>query len=470
MSPKITGYKTHDVRFPTSLSGDGTDAMNTDCDYSSAYVKLYTDSDLTGFGMTFTIGRGNDIVCLAIEELSKRLVGKDVEELFANMGKTWDYLSSDSQLRWIGPEKGVIHIALGAVDNALWDMFARSRNKPLWKLVVDMTPEEIVNATAFRYITDALTREEALSMLQEKAATRAEREAKVREVGYPAYVTSAGWLGYSDEKVARLTREAVEAGFNHFKMKVGADPASDLRRGKIIRSIIDDPQYLPAGLTPRDPNGPDLSGKNAGPTGSVLMIDANQVWDVPQAIDYVKSLAEIKPWFIEEPTAPDDILGHAAVRKALKPYGIGVATGEHAHNRIVFKQLFQAQAIDVCQIDSCRLAGVSEVLSVLLMAAKFGVPVCPHAGGVGLCEYVIHLSLIDYIAISGTMERNVLEFVDHLHEHFLYPCSINKNGRYNVPNDSKEGYSIEMHERSISEFEFPNGLYWKSVRSATTVA
>ncbi|OSD01376.1 enolase C-terminal domain-like protein, partial [Trametes coccinea BRFM310] len=466
MSPKITGYKTHDIRFPTSLSGDGTDAMNTDCDYSSAYVKLYTDSELTGYGMTFTIGRGNDIVCMAIQELAKRLVGKDVEELFANMGKTWDYLSSDSQLRWcvIGPEKGVIHIALGAVDNALWDMFARSRNKPLWKLVVDMTPEEIVNATAFRYITDAITREEALAMLKEKAATRAEREAKVRELGYPAYVTSAGWLGYSDEKVARLTREAVEAGFNHFKMKVGADRESDLRRGKIIRSIIDDPQYLPAGAKPRDPNGPDLKGKNAGPTGSVLMIDANQVWDVPQAIEYVKSLAEIKPWFIEEPTAPDDILGHATIRKALRPFGIGVATGEHAHNRMVFKQLLQADAIDVCQIDSCRLAGVSEVLSVLLMAAKFGVPVCPHAGGVGLCEYVIHLSLIDYIAVSGTMERNVLEFVDHLHEHFLYPCSINKNGRYNVPSDPKEGYSIEMHEASIAEYEYPHGSYWKSVR------
>ena len=251
-----------------------------------------------------------------------------------------------------------------------------------------------MSSTAFRYISDAITKDEALAMLKAKAATKAEREAHVREVGYPAYVTSAGWLGYSDEKVARLTKEAVEAGFNHFKMKVGADRANDLRRGKIIRSIIDDPQYLPAGHKPRDPNGPDLVGKNAGPTGSVLMIDANQVWDVPEAIDYVKSLEPIKPWFIEEPTAPDDILGHAAIRKALKPHGIGVATGEHAHNRMVFKQLLQAEAIDVCQIDSCRLAGVSEVLSVLLMAAKFGVPVCPHAGGVGLCEYVIHLRFV----------------------------------------------------------------------------
>jgi len=466
MSVTITSFETHDVRFPTSLTGDGTDAMNTDCDYSSAYVSLYTSSDLVGHGMTFTIGRGNDIVCSAIKEVAARLRGKNVEELFANMGKTWDYLCADPQLRWIGPEKGVIHIALGAVNNALWDMYARSRKKPLWKLVVDMTPEELVDATAFRYISDAITKEEALTMLKEKAAKKAEREAHVREVGYPAYVTSAGWLGYSDEKVARLTKEAIAAGFNHFKMKVGANRDSDLRRGKVIRSIIDDPQYLPAGHKPRDPNGPDLIGKNAGPTGSVLMIDANQVWDVPQAIEYVKGLEEIKPWFIEEPTAPDDILGHAAIRKALKPHGIGVATGEHAHNRMIFKQLLQAEAIDVCQIDSCRLAGVSEVLSVLLMAAKFGVPVCPHAGGVGLCEYVIHLSLIDYIAVSGSMERNVLEFVDHLHEHFLNPCSINKNGRYNVPNNPNEGYSIEMHKESITRFEWPQGSYWTNEHAA----
>ncbi|KDQ08660.1 hypothetical protein BOTBODRAFT_37810 [Botryobasidium botryosum FD-172 SS1] len=457
---KITHFKTHDIRFPTSLTGDGTDAMNTDCDYSSAYISLYTDSpdkSLVGHGMTFTIGRGNDIVCAAIAEVANRLVGKNLEELFSDMGKTWDYLLADSQLRWIGPEKGVIHIATGAVDNALWDLFAKSRKKPLWKLIVDMSPEELVRSTAFRYITDAITPEEALEMLKAKQAGKAGREAKVREVGYPAYVTSAGWLGYDDEKIARLTREAVHAGFNHFKMKVGADIENDLRRGRLIRSIIDDPaeQRRPA------PDPASIIGKNAGPTGAVLMIDANQVWDVPQAIEYVKGLESIKPWFIEEPTAPDDILGHAAVRRALAPYGIGVATGEHAHNRMVFKQLLQAEAIDVCQIDSCRLAGVSEVLSVLLMAAKFGVPVCPHAGGVGLCEYVIHLSLIDYIAVSGTMERNVLEFVDHLHEHFLHPCSINSQGRYNVPNKSEEGYSIEMYEESIAAYEWPGGSYWQ---------
>ncbi|KAF4618288.1 hypothetical protein D9613_011644 [Agrocybe pediades] len=458
---KITGYETHDVRFPTSLTGDGTDAMNTDCDYSSAYVALLTDSDLVGYGMTFTIGRGNEIVCAAIKEVAKRLVGKDTESLFADMGKAWDYMMADPQLRWIGPEKGVIHIASGAVNNALWDMYARSRKKPLWKLIVDFTPEELVRSATFRYITDAITREEALAMLKEKEAGKKEREEEVKRVGYPAYVTSAGWLGYSDEKVARLTKEAVAQGFNHFKMKVGASLSDDLRRGNLIRSIIDDPQFLPPNTTPRDPKSPALQGKNAGPTGAVLMIDANQVWDVPEAIEYVSALQEIRPWFIEEPTAPDDVLGHAAVRKGLKGVGIGVATGEHAHNRMVFKQLLQAEAVDVAQIDSCRLAGVSEVLAVLLMAAKFGVPVCPHAGGVGLCEYVIHLSLIDYIAISGTMERNVLEFVDHLHEHFVTPCSINAQGRYNVPMNPGEGYSIEMHKSSIAEFEYPNGTYWK---------
>ncbi|KAH6917857.1 mandelate racemase/muconate lactonizing enzyme [Coprinopsis sp. MPI-PUGE-AT-0042] len=457
---KITGFETHDVRFPTSLTGDGTDAMNTDCDYSSAYVTLFTDGDLVGHGMTFTIGRGNDIVCTAIKEVSSRLVGKEVEELFADMGQAWDHLVADPQLRWIGPEKGVIHIATGAVNNALWDMFAKSRKKPLWKLIADFTPEELVKAATFRYITDAITPEEALVLLKEKEASKAEREKTVREVGYPAYVTSAGWLGYSDEKIVRLTKEAVAHGFNHFKMKVGANQADDVRRGKLIRSIIDDPQYLPAGAPPRDPNSEALRGKNASATGAVLMIDSNQVWDVNQAIEYVRGLEEIKPWFIEEPTAPDDILGHATIRKALKPHGIGVATGEHAHNRMIFKQLLQADAVDVAQIDSCRLAGVTEVLSVLLMAAKFGVLVCPHAGGVGLCEYVIHLSLIDYICISGSMERNVLEYVDHLHEHFLNPCSINQQGRYNIPSNPDEGYSIEMHTKSIEEYEWPNGSYW----------
>lgn len=438
--------------------------MNTSCDYSSAYIIFNTSvSDLKGYGQTFTIGRGNDIVCMAIRELAQMFLGKDIESLFHDMGKTWDYMMSDPQLRWIGPEKGVIHIAAGAVNNALWDLYAHARKKPLWKLIVDFSPEELVRSTAFRYITDAITPEEALEILKSNEATKQEREDLVKQIGYPAYVTSAGWLGYSDDKIKKLTYEAMQAGFTHFKMKVGASRSDDLRRGMLIRSVIDDPGNLPSDVNIEE-RVKATEGKNAGPTGSVLMIDSNQVWDVPQAIEWVKGLRDIKPWFIEEPTAPDDILGHAAIRKALKPFGIGVATGEHAHNRILFKQLITNDALDVVQIDSCRLAGVSEVLSVLLMAKKFGKVVCPHAGGVGLCEYVIHLSLIDYIAISGSMDKNVLEFVDHLHEHFVYPCSINSNGRYNVPLNSAEGYSIEMHRSSIQEFEFPSGTYWRSVR------
>ncbi|KAG8968991.1 hypothetical protein FRC03_005257 [Tulasnella sp. 419] len=419
----ITSYATHDVRFPTNLTGDGSDAMNFDCDYSAATITIYTDSNLlTGHGMTFTIGRGNNIVCEAIKAVAERIIGKKLEDLFADMGNTWDYLVGDPQLRWIGPEKGVIHLATAAVDNAIWDLFAKSRGKPLWKLIADMSPEEFVRSTTFRYISDVITPEEALQMLREKESGKAEREELVRQIGYPAYITSAGWLRYDDAKVARLTKEAIASGFTHFKMKVGADFETDLRRAKLIRSIIDDPASFPPSYKPSSPGS--LANKNAGPTGCVLMMDANQVWDVKEAIEWTQGLAEAKPWFIEEPTAPDDILGHAAIRKALKPLNIGVATGEHAHNRMTFKQLLQAEAIDVCQIDACRLAGVSEVLSVLLMASKYKIPICPHAGGVGLCEHALHLSLIDYIVVSGTMERNVLEVRKLYVEVFTYVLNL----------------------------------------------
>ncbi|KAG9085293.1 hypothetical protein FRC06_003671 [Ceratobasidium sp. 370] len=387
--PKITHYETFDVRFPTNLTGDGTDAMNLEVDYSAAYLKIFTDGPLVGYGMTFTIGRGNDIVCHATQEVAKRVVGKDLESLFEDMGSTWNILTSDPQLRWIGPEKGVIHLATAAVDNAIWDLYAKSRKKPLWKLIVDMSPEELVKSTTFKYISDVLTPQEALAMLQAKASGKSAREQTAREAGYPTYVTSAGWLRYDDEKVAQLIREAIKAGFTHFKMKVGSSLADDVRRAKLIRAIIDDPASFPPGYAHPDPAS--LVGKNAGPTGCVLMMDANQVWDVPEAIEYVSHLSEAKPWFIEEPTAPDDFLGHAAIRAGLAPFGIGVATGEHAHNRVAFKQLLQAGAVDVVQPDACRLGGVSEVLAVLLLAAKFGVLACFHAGGVGLCEHTIHL-------------------------------------------------------------------------------
>ncbi|WOO83066.1 L-galactonate dehydratase [Vanrija pseudolonga] len=456
---KIIGYTVEDLRYPTSLTGDGTDAMNQTCDYSCAYVTLFTDGTEVGYGMTFTIGRGNDIVVYAAEQVAERLVGKSTTELFGDMGAMWTYLLSDPQHRWIGPEKGVIHLATAAVVNAVWDMYARSQNKPLWRLIADMSPEEIVRSTCFRYITDALTPEEALEILKEKEAGRKERIAHVEKEGYPAYVTSVGWYGYSDELVEERTRHWLKAGFNHFKLKVGVNVDDDRRRMALIRKIIDDPKNS-EGVPRPDPK--TIAGKNAGPTDCVLMIDANQVWDMQEAVDYVKQLAEYKPWFIEEPTAPDDVLAHAEIRRQLKPYGVGVATGEHAHNRMVFKQLLQANAIDVCQIDSCRLAGVNEILGVLLMSAKYGVPVCPHAGGIGLCQYTIHLSLIDYVAISGSIDTNVLEYAQHLHENFVNPVSLNAKGRYNVPSVADEGYSIQITDESRAKYVYPHGSYWSS--------
>ncbi|GAA5848137.1 hypothetical protein JCM9279_007469 [Rhodotorula babjevae] len=462
--PAITSFDIEDLRFPTSLDEAGSDAMNKDGDYSAAYCTLRTDDGQVGYGLTFTIGRGNDIVCSAVEQVASRLVGWTTEELFsaAGMGRMWDYLLADSQLRWIGPEKGVIHIATAAVVNAAWDMYARHEKKPLWQLVADFTPEEFVAATTFRYITDAITPDEALALLKEKEAGKKERLAKLKAEGYPAYTTSVGWFGYSDEKVAKLTREAIAQGFNHFKMKVGGGVENDKRRLALIRSIIDDPKEC-AGRP--EPTTASLEGKQAGPTGSCLMIDSNQVWDVQEAVDYVKQLAEARPWFIEEPTAPDDILGHAEIRRQLKPHNIGVATGEHGHNRMLFKQLLAAEAIDVCQIDSCRLAGINEILAVLLMSAKKGVIVCPHAGGVGLTNYVVHLSIIDYLCVSGTKERNVLEYVSHLHEHFEHPPTINERGFYNIPLDPSEGYSIGMHAESKATYVYPHGKYWAGTSS-----
>ncbi|TIA92696.1 hypothetical protein E3P99_00536 [Wallemia hederae] len=464
----ITHYTTHDIRFPTSLTGDGTDAMNTDCDYSAAYVILHTGStqfSLRGYGMTFTIGHGNEIVVEAMMRLADKLVGKGVEELFADMGGMWTMLTKDSQLRWLGPEKGVIHIATGAVVNAVWDMYARSRKKPLWKLIADSTPEELVSCAALKYVSDALTAEQAVEMLRERQDGKRKREEHARSEGLAAYSTSVGWMGYTTDKVQRLSREALAQGFTHFKLKVGVSVEDDLARAKVIRDVIDDPQHQRKG---RAVDERAIAGKNAGPTGNVLMVDANQIWDVEEAVEYVKKLAPCKPWFIEEPTMPDDVLGHARIRRELGESGTGikVATGEHCANRVLFKQLLQAQAIDVLQIDACRLAGVNECLAVMLLAAKFGVPVCPHAGGVGLCEYVVHLSLIDYIAIAPTYDTNVVEWVDHLHEHFRYPVSVNGNGRYNAPTDPECGYSIEMYDESIARYSYPHGSYWKNEHAA----
>lgn len=434
----ITSVDVYDVRFPTSLTADGSDAMNKDGDYSAAYVVLRTDEEgVAGYGFTFTIGRGNDICVLAAQQRAVPLVGRDVDEIVGDLGGIYRELKSDSQLRWLGPEKGVEHLAMAAVMNAVWDLAARRANKPLWRLLADMTPEQLVDTADFQYLTDALTKEDAIAMLSELAPTKEQRIAELTESGYPCYTTSAGWLGYSDEKLRRLCQEAVDAGYRHIKLKVGANLEEDIRRCGIAREVI----------------GADAK----------LMIDANQVWDVDEAIDWVKALAQFDPLWIEEPTSPDDVLGHAAIRKAVAP--IGVATGEHGMNRVLFKQMFQAEAIDFCQLDSARLAGPNEIIAVYLMAKKFGVPVCPHAGGVGLCELVQHLSIFDYVAVSGTLENRVTEFVDHLHEHFVDPCIVEK-GAYRVP--MAPGYSAQMHESSLAEFSFPGGSYW--VGAAASVA
>lgn len=420
MGIKINGMRVLDVRFPTSQQLDGSDAMNPDPDYSAAYVILETDEPgLSGHGLTFTIGRGNEICCAAIEAMRHRVVGLDLDWVTADMGRAWRHLTSDSQLRWIGPDKGAIHLATGAVVNALWDLWGKREGKPVWRLVAEMSPQEIVRLIDFRYITDCITPEQALALLQERESGKQERLSRLLAEGYPCYTTSAGWLGYGDEKLRRLAQEAVDQGFRHIKLKVGRDRADDIRRLRIAREVL----------------GPDRQ----------LMIDANQVWEVDEAIDWLRDLAFARPWFIEEPTSPDDIEGHRKVREAMRGH-MKVATGEMCQNRIIFKQLIMRGAIDVVQIDACRLGGLNEVLAVMLMAARHDLPVCPHAGGVGLCEYVQHMSMIDYLCIAGTHEGRVIEYVDHLHEHFRDPCVI-RGAAYMPP--TAPGFSIEMHEASL---------------------
>jgi L-fuconate dehydratase len=422
-----------DIRFPTSRTLDGSDAMNPDPDYSAAYVIIKTDhpEGIEGHGLTFTIGRGNELCVQAIYSLSYLIIGKTIESFTQNMAGFWKMITGDSQLRWLGPEKGIIHLATGAIVNAVWDLYAKIEKKPLWKLISDMSPEQLISCIDFTYITDAITKEEALEILKKNNNTKEERVNYLLKNGYPAYTTSAGWLGYSDEKIRHLCKEAKRDGWKMLKMKVGSDLTDDVRRASIIREEI----------------GNDLK----------LMVDANQKWDVNEAIKNIKALAQFNPWWIEEPTSPDDILGHKAIAEAIKP--IKVATGEHCQNRVIFKQLITSGAIDICQIDSCRIGGVNEILAVLLMAAKYKIPVCPHAGGIGLCEYVQHLSMIDYICISGSLEDRVIEYVDHLHEHFVDPVVI-KNSSYIVP--TSPGYSITMKPESLIKYSYPYGEVWKN--------
>ncbi len=434
MTAKITRITARDIRFPTSRQLDGSDAMNPAPDYSAAYVVLETDhpDGHTGHGLTFTIGRGNELCVAAIRSLAPLLDGQELDAAFADMGAIWRRVTGDSQLRWVGPEKGVIHLASAALLNALWDLYAKVECKPVWRLLADMTPDELIALVDWRYLLDALSPEEARDILESRQDGKAARIAEMERDGYPAYTTSAGWLGYSDERMRQLVREAVAQGWSHFKMKVGADIEDDLRRAALLREEI----------------GPDRK----------LMMDANQVWGVGEAIASTRRLAAYDPWWMEEPTSPDDILGHAAIAEAVAP--VAVATGEHCHNAVMFKQLFQAGAIRFCQLDSCRLASLNEILAVLLMAEKFGLPVCPHAGGVGLCEYVQHIAIFDYVAVSASLENRVLEYVDHLHEHFLDPVVI-KDGRYMPP--TAPGYSAAMRPESLDAHDYPNGPVWRHV-------
>jgi len=429
VATRITQLAVRDIRFPTSRSLDGSDAMNAAPDYSATYVTLHTDAGdgHVGHGLTFTIGRGNEICVAAVKSLEPFIVGKTLQDITADMGAFWRAITGDSQLRWLGPDKGVIHLATAAIVNAVWDLWAKSEGKPVWKLLVDMSPEQLVRCLDFRFVTDALTPDEAVAMLRRAAPGKAAREREMLAQGYPGYTTSAGWLGYTEDKIRRLAREGVAEGWTHFKQKVGGNLEEDMRRAAILREEIGWDRHL--------------------------MMDANQVWDA--AVENMRKLAAFDPMWIEEPTSPDDILGHAAIRERIAP--IGVATGEHCHNRVMFKQLLQAGAIDYCQLDAARLGGLNEVLIVVLLAAKFGVPVCPHAGGVGLCEYVQNVSLFDYIAVSGSLDGRVLEYVDHLHEHFVEPVVI-REGHYMPP--KRPGYSIEMHAESLRQFEFPNGPAW----------
>ncbi len=426
---KITALRARDVRFPTSREMDGSDALNVG-DYSAVYVTLETDGSNAGYGLTFTNGRGNEIGVVAARAFDRLVVGQHLEEITADFRGFYDRLTQDPQLRWIGPEKGIVHMAFGAVVNAIWDLWARREGKPVWKLLADLTPQQTVDCVPFTWITDALTPDEALAILEQNAPTRAAREAGMRRHGFPAYTTSTGWLGYPDEKVRRLCREAMAQGFTHVKMKVSRDLEGNQRRASLMREEIGSERRL--------------------------SMDANQCWDVAEAIEHVKALARFDPWWIEEPTSPDDVLGHAAIARAIAP--IKVATGEACPNRVVFKQLLQAGALGYCQIDACRVGGVNEVLAILLLAAKFGVPVCPHAGGVGLCEYVQHLAIYDYIAMNPSIEDRYCEYVDHLHEHFVHPVRL-VNARYQAP--LEPGYSIEMKPASLDAHEYPSGRVWR---------
>ena len=435
----ITGVRVVDLRFPTSRESIGSDAVNKDPDYSAAYCILETNAGHQGHGLTFTLGRGTELCVLALEYLARFVKGRTLDSLTVDMARFCRQLTDESQFRWLGPEKGVIQLATGALINAVWDLYARVEKKPLWRLLSDLEPEQVLSAVEFRYIDDALSRGEAREILEEALRGKSTRMELLESDGYRAYTTSVGWYGFSDEKIRMLCRRALADGWTHFKLKVGGDPVNDLRRGRLVRE--------------------EIGWENK------LMVDANQKWSVEEAILRTRELAELEPWWMEEPTSPDDILGHARIRFEVPE--VRIATGEHCHSRVMFKQFLQANAIDVCQIDSCRVAGVNENLAILLLAAKFKVPVCPHAGGVGLCEYVQHLSAFDYLCVSGSMEDRVIEYVDHLHEHFVEPVRI-RRGSYLMP--EAPGYSIEIRQESLERYRYPDGDAWRDPSTVGAVA
>jgi L-fuconate dehydratase len=427
----LTSVVTQDVRFPTSLELDGSDAVNVDPDYSAAYVTVSLDNGEQGHAFVFTCGRGNEILTHAIDVYARLLVGRDADELVNNLGEASKRLIHDSQMRWLGPEKGVSQMACGALVNALWDVRARREGKPLWLLLAEMAPEEIVDVIDFTHIRAALSPDEALDILRRGQKGKADRIAELQADGFPAYTTSPGWLGYSDEKLLRLSRQAFEDGFGMVKLKVGGSLEDDRRRLALVRREV---------------------------PGLRVAIDANQRWDVPEAIEWVSALADFDPYWIEEPTSTDDILGHARIREGVSP--VRVATGEAVHNRIMFKQLLEAQAIDVLQLDATRVGGVNENVANLLLAARFGVPVCPHAGGVGLCEVAQHFSFFDYAAVSADQEGRFIEYVDHLHEHFAEPVRVER-GRYQAPRLA--GIGAEMLAESRTHWTHPAGPGWLEI-------
>jgi len=432
---KITGFKTLDIRFPTSTEKHGSDAMNPDSDYSAAYLILETDDlKLSGHSLVFTIGRGNDLQCSAIDQLAKKVVGEQLSTLENRIGQISKDLVRDSQIRWLGPEKGITHMAVGGVVNALWDLICKINGKPLWKQLSDMSPEELVELIDFRHISDAITPAEALSILQRAQVSRAANEKFLLEKGLPAYTTTPGWLGYSDETMIRLAKDAVAEGFTLIKIKVGKSLENDIHRLELVRKTV----------------GNDIR----------IACDANQVWDVNEAIAWIKAINHVNLFWVEEPTSPDDILGHAIISKAVAP--TKVATGEHVHNRIMFKQMLQAGSMSFLQLDATRTAGVNENVAILLMAAKFGIPVCPHAGGVGLCEMVAHLAMFDSVAVTGHHHNRIVEFVDHLHEHFVIPTQV-KNAFYIAP--LAAGAGAEIKPQSLIDYNYSTGVVWKAKKS-----